>query len=313
MDQEQPYSSSALRDDVTLREAYLQVLERGRTGKLDANMNRLRELVVCHGLPAETAEEARTGKTLRGKVWFLLLRAKGFFAADYLRWVNMGPSSSDGTIILDSNRTFGGDKAFKLRVTQQKMIRLLNTFYQSLSEKDIELQYIQGLTQWAGVLLYVMPELDAYSCMCRLVRHYCQTYCIKDIPGCFHAIELFGKILKHADPELASYLEEHRSTPNTYALQALLMLNCNGTSITEVLKLWDMSIALGMHMQVVFAVARVMLMRVELMEDDQPSTLLGISWRGELDGNATVSLGLNIFRSLPLELHYELMYHLFVP
>lgn len=60
---------------------------------MDENLNKLRRLVLLHGLPPETDEErvnAQSKLSLRAKVWLILLRVKKVDTAKYTKLVEKG-------------------------------------------------------------------------------------------------------------------------------------------------------------------------------------------------------------------------------
>jgi hypothetical protein len=86
-------------------------------------------------------------------------------------------------------------------------------------------QYVQGMNAICGALLYVMPELDAFNCIAKLVEGM-YLYFQPDIRGvhaglrvralCIRVLmkeKVMEKILEYSDPELYAHLRANKFTP----------------------------------------------------------------------------------------------------
>ena len=100
----------------------------------------------------------------------------------------------------------------------------------------------------AAPFLYVMNELDAFSCLDRLLRHHCPQYVTKDLHGAHGAASLLQEIVQLVDPELSSHLSTTYSGDwgSVTSLPSLLSFSASKpVELSELLKLWDCMFACG--------------------------------------------------------------------
>jgi cell cycle arrest protein BUB2 len=300
-----------------LRQEYETLLSTGagEPEKIDENLNKLRELVLLKGFPQETNEEKRRADdaiTLRGRVWKILLRVRKMNPSKYEELVSLGPSGCDDTIVLDATRTLSNEQEFRERVTNDTLVRVLNAWQHYLNKRGHKEAYCQGVNCYVAPLLYVMPELDAFHCLCKLTKWHCPLYLSEanNVPGVFRAVDLFVEILTEMDPELAQYLEP-KIKPFTYAFAAIQGMNINLRPTTEWLQLWDVALCLGIHLHLIFTVARVLLIREQLFKAIHPNDYLGHNRWPPLPAKTIINLGMHIVRSLPENLYAKVLYHPF--
>eukprot|EP01126_Amoeba_proteus_P035777 TRINITY_DN3616_c0_g2_i4.p1 TRINITY_DN3616_c0_g2~~TRINITY_DN3616_c0_g2_i4.p1 ORF type:complete len:186 (-),score=35.71 TRINITY_DN3616_c0_g2_i4:273-830(-) len=153
-----------------------------------------------------------------------------------------------------------------------------------------------------------MPELDAFYCLCKLTRNHLPTYVKADISGAYRGLELFDKILTFADSELATYLRMKNCKPENYAMKAVLGLNGNSPPLSEQIHLWDVSLCFGVHVQLIFSVSRVVLMKNTLLDVWSPGTFLATTWP-PLPARKVILLGMSILYALPEDLYREIVQH----
>ena len=204
--------------------------------------------------------------------------------------------------------------------------------------------YVQGMNVLAAPLLYVMNELDAFCSFERLLTHHCPLYVKNDLRGAQEAAFLLEQVLAHVDPTLSAYLDKAYGTPHwgpVTSLPHLLSLSASKPSPLHVtLQLWDVLFACGVHMNVVFLAAHMMLARETLMggtgvvsEDndeaggsgstttDATSAPTGVAelqnmlfeCKGmpPLDPGVVVTLSMHLLSKLPDELYDRLVFHPF--
>jgi len=306
-------------DSHSLRLEFENLLEEGKKDphKIDENLTKLRELLLLSGLPSETLEEKRRlddDITLRGRIWKILLRVRKTHPEKYEEYVNKGPSSSDSFIVFDSARTLGNEMEFRERVTNDKLIRVLNAWQHYLNKRGNSEVYCQGVNCYASAFLYVMPELDAFHCLCKLMKWHCPLYMksgTNNMSGVYKAVKLFGDILSEMDPDLAQYLTSREMITETYAFSTVQGMNISLSPYTEWLQLWDIAICLGVHLHLIFAVARVLLIRELLFKADHPNDFLGHKRWPPLPSRTIINIGMQIVRSLPENLYTRVLYHPF--
>jgi len=306
-------------DGHTLRQEYETLLEEGSSdpSKIDENLSKLRELVLIKGFPPETQEERRRlddSITLRGRVWKILLRVRKTYPEKYEEFVNKGPSPCDDNILLDASRTLNNESEFRERVTNEKLIRVLNAWQHYLNKRGQEESYCQGVNCYAAPFLYVMPELDAFHCLCKLMKWHCPLYLnarMHNMPGVYKGVSLFGEILDEMDPDLSKYLNSKNMIPETYAFSTVQGMNISLSPYTEWLQLWDVALCLGVHLHLMFAVARVLLIREQLFKAEHPNDFLGHKRWPALQARTIINVGMQIVRCLPENLYTRVLYHPF--
>uniref|UniRef100_A0A6B2LAQ1 Rab-GAP TBC domain-containing protein n=1 Tax=Arcella intermedia TaxID=1963864 RepID=A0A6B2LAQ1_9EUKA len=284
---------------------------------IDQNLKRLRELVVLKGLPQETPEERDRGDheiTLRGKIWKILLRVRKIDSQKYIEYVNKGPSLHDSIICLDAKRTLQNEPDFRRRVSNEKLIRLLNAWQHYLNDRGQDEGYVQGINCYAAPFLYVMPEVDAFFCLVKLMKWHCPLYLstgASNFPGLIKGVQLFQEILHEMDPELGDHLKKQPT--ETYAWEPIHSMNISLSPYTEWLQLWDMAICLGIHLHLIFAVSRVLLIREPLLAAENPNEYLSHKGFSTLSFKAktVINVGMQIVRMLPENLYTRVLYHPF--
>jgi cell cycle arrest protein BUB2 len=107
-------------------------------------------------------------------VWKILLGIKELNATRYQQLIELGPSAQHYHVCQDSFRTFGTDDGFKARVNERATQRVMNAFFHAAGHNIHS--YVQGLNLFAGMFLYVMPELDAFHCFERFISFHCPRY-----------------------------------------------------------------------------------------------------------------------------------------
>ena len=130
--------------------------------------------------------------TSRGKLWKVLLGVTRVDAQEYIELVGKKKSGQYDKIRSDSFRTFPQSKVFRDAVSENSIIRLLNSFVWDNGRSDIQLlivtvlillvvepdefRYLQGMNLVGATFLYSMPELDAYYSFCKFVKFVTPMY-----------------------------------------------------------------------------------------------------------------------------------------
>ena len=120
------------------------------------NQNQPQKLLTrfAHAVP----KMRRIEDTLRGKLWRLALGVSALDAKDYKLQINKSESSWYNKIRSDTKRTFFTSTEYNSRVSEERLVRVLNSFVHSYNKP-----YCQGMDAIAAGLLYVMPELGAFK------------------------------------------------------------------------------------------------------------------------------------------------------
>jgi len=247
-----------------------------------------------------------TGCSLRGTLWKIFLGVKDINPHQYMSLVKQGPASCRRKIDNDVDRTFKHDISFEEVVSRDKLYRCLNAFAHICPE----IEYVQGMNVLCGSFLYVLPEIEAFYCFYNLMKYRCEQYVIHDLPGAHAALDLLTHILKIADPDLHAYLNAHSFQPQ-FLMHAILSLGAGTPPLTEVLKLWDLYMAFGVHMNVICTVAQLILMRDILLRHPSPCSLLRVL--PQLDAAAIISISVRLVQQLPTPLYEVLVQHASLP
>ena len=330
-----------------LRDQYEQLLRPKRSNeKPRVRYEKLRRLVVLKGIPAESTHESSTHLThcsLRGRVWKMLLGVQVVNAQEYLYQVQRRTSTEMSIKIeKDIERTLKNNVVYHHRVSDNQLRRVLNAYVNS-TEKEEQLPtdprkrrrnnteanasvssgptvhsglYVQGMNVLAAPFLYVMNELDGYACFGRLLNHHCPQYITKDLHGAQQAARLLQEIVMFIDPELDTHMTTtyHGDWGSVTSLPTLLSFSADKPCerLDELLKLWDVLFALGVHMNVLFVAAHMMTLRDLLLNGDHgllQATLCVHKDLPPLDANLLISLALHIVGKLPEDLYCRLECH----
>eukprot|EP01102_Stenamoeba_stenopodia_P021976 TRINITY_DN8996_c0_g1_i1.p1 TRINITY_DN8996_c0_g1~~TRINITY_DN8996_c0_g1_i1.p1 ORF type:complete len:453 (+),score=105.56 TRINITY_DN8996_c0_g1_i1:43-1401(+) len=295
-----------------LRKKYQKLIEDGSKSiqtadKLEKNLEALKEMIIFKGMPADTQEEINLNRTegrctLRGTIWKILLRVGRLDADLYCRLIEMGPSPQAMALDRDTARM---EKNFNKRLRREELVRLVNAsvhFFSLPGQKERQpYAYLQGTARWAGVLLTQMSELEAFFCYVELTRR-CQTYSAARFKGSLTGGKLFLNVLKKVEPKVYDRIT------NVTSPSALLVVYANPILISfwsicspynEVIKLWDFFLAYGFHLSVIALVAQVVLLKRQILaEDNNPLQILATA-RGKfpnIDARKIIDLTLQLLR-----------------
>ncbi|KAL6065434.1 putative mitotic check point protein BUB2 [Balamuthia mandrillaris] len=327
-------------------ETLLQEGREGGDTEIDVNLYNLRKLVLVGGLPPETESERRRATetcSLRAKVWKVLLRIRGSLEARrYVEWVRKGAYGGELSeaylqIRKDIGRTgFGKVTDFKQRVPEQKLSRVLNVFLRSCDEREARNQriaYVQGLNTVAAMFLYVMPELDAFHCLRELVLSHCPLYYRSKKTdqqqveeklkagekgeeeeeseekhwSVKPAVRLVQLCLEIVDSPLYDHLNKCGVSPYLYT-PYILTFNACSRPLDQIIELWDMMLAFGMHLNILFTVARIVIHREELLKEENPNVPQIID-KSDLDAQLIISVAVQFVRQIPQNIYELLVQH----
>ncbi|CEG44965.1 bub2 protein [Plasmopara halstedii] len=285
----------------------------------------LKRLVIVHGLPRDDSL-----CSLRGRVWKAFLGVENDVdMTKYAALVGRGASHYDGDIRNDTFRTFRGDLEFAQRVPEEKLVRLLNVFINELGSSPSEeenskdgkngrcgnlpsIRYVQGMNVLCAPLLYVLPEPDAYHMFCQLIVRHCPHYMAPQLKGVEKGCALVDKCLQTLDPDLYRHLASRGITAQIYALPLILSLFACVPPLHELLRVWDVLFAVGVHFVVILAVAHTVLLREQLLKLDMDlMKVLSLRCVPPLQSDLLISVALQLLHRLPEDLVYEIARHPF--
>ncbi|KAI9906130.1 hypothetical protein PsorP6_014154 [Peronosclerospora sorghi] len=285
--------------------------------------------MACHETRNVRVTRTRALCSLRGRVWKAFLGVeKDVDMTKYAALVGRRASRDDGDIRNDTFRTFRGDLEFAQRVPEEKLVRLLNVFIKELGSSPREemqeeseharggnlpsIRYVQGMNVLCAPLLYVLPEPDAYHTFCQLIVRHCPHYMAPQLKGVEKGCALVDKCLQTLDPDLYQHLSKRGITAQIYALPLILSLFACVPPLHELLRVWDVLFAVGVHFVVVLAVAHTVLVREQLLQMDM-DLMKVLSLRGAppLKSDLLISVALPLLHRLPDQLWYEIARHPF--
>lgn len=139
---------------------------------------------------SEPSPQDDTDSCARSQLWLqaLGLTQNQISSQEYGKWIQLGPSGVHEKLLLDLDRTFKRDLEFQKRVPRSPLIRVLNAFAWASApkwklEKEYHGGYVQGMNVLAGLLLYVMSELEAFYCLDILLNQRLPMYIRPNLEG----------------------------------------------------------------------------------------------------------------------------------
>jgi len=247
-------------------------------------------------------------------------------AAEYINVISRGPSKHEEKIDNDLHRTLASNKEFSSRVSQPVLCRLLNGYvnrqemsHRSKQGKEGEERtgatyYVQGMNVLAAPFLYVMTEVDAFFAFKHFLGNNCPRYVTKSLAGVHDGHKLADMVLQVCDPQLHEFLAKQQLSAEMTLFPTILSFSVNRKPMSQVLKLWDVLLAYGVHLNIVFIVANLILIR-ELIFEKSPAQNQKLINAGHdlppLKANLIVSLSMYLLRRIPDDLYAQLLLHPF--
>ncbi|ORY89942.1 rab-GTPase-TBC domain-domain-containing protein [Syncephalastrum racemosum] len=268
-------------------------------------------------------------KEYRGLVWKVLLNLHHVSASCYISLVHRGPSALDDKIRSDTFRTMTTDASFLEHVSEDMLIRVLNAFVwiskESTKTGDTseelqlraalkhdacvsELTYVQGMNVLAAPFLMVLPEMEAFFAFSDFVWRVCPLYVHPTLKGVHCGIKLVDMSLRVLDPELYGYMMGKGLSANMYAFPSVLTFSACTPPLSELLRLWDVMFAFGFHLNILFIVAQLALIRDNIMASSSPAKLL--RKLPPLEADMIIKLAGASCKKLPRDLYTQLVRHL---
>ncbi|KAI8639840.1 rab-GTPase-TBC domain-containing protein [Parasitella parasitica] len=250
----------------------------------------------------------------RGKLWRLLLRINDISASTYINLIEMGPSSVDEKIRHDTFRTMSTDSDFVENVSEDMLIRLLNAFvwtsddsYTGISRNQNPVSYVQGMNVLAAPFLMTMSEMEAFFSYSNFIYNWCPLYVEPTMKGVHCGLRLLDLCLTSLDPVLYGYLLGKNISASTYAFASVMTFSACTPPLSELLQLWDYMFAFGIHLNILFIIAQLALIRSELLKSPSPANLLRTL--PPLNADKIINLTVSLCRNLPADLYDKLVRH----
>lgn len=267
-----------------------------------SSLNQLRYNVLCEGIKDENGT-----CPYRVYVWSILLRAEPIETGYYLHLVKRGKSGSFDKIYNDSFRTFKKDPTFTKKVSNAMLTRMLNSYALEVEDSQGQAKispYVQGMNILMAPFAYVSKsEPEAFALFSRLLIRYIPTYVTPNLSGVLNGVRLVDIILELVDPKLFNYLKSKLLSAKIYALPSVLTLSACTPPLQEVLTLWDFLFSYGVHINIFFIIAQLILIRGDLLNSKNPMVLL--RQFPDLSAKRIIKLSLSFIKLIPEDL-YEL-------
>lgn len=278
----------------TLTERYFTLLRGGPD-----RLNELRRLILLEGLPS-TANDLGgpvLGRcSLRGLVWKALLGLGHVDEDEYPNLVAQGPSADDSKVREDARRTFSKNDDFVARVPNDKMIRLLNAYVRACGNSRGV--YAQSMSLLAAPFLYLMPEPDAFHCFRVLLQEKVPLY-VQRYAGARRGCTLLDQCLEATDPELHALFSKHGLMSEVYAFPSISSLGACVPPMSDTVQLWDVQLAFGVHMHIIFTLTRLLLASKSILENASKTAAAPLSTR-ELEQGLGMDAKTVLARAIPL-------------
>ncbi|SCU85735.1 LADA_0D09318g1_1 [Lachancea dasiensis] len=278
-----------------------------------SSLAQLRYLVLSEGIPIAKDKPAAR---LRSNVWSVLARSSMDGAtSDYVSLVRRGPPphSVYSKIKNDTFRTLNTDPQFVACVSEDAITRCLSCFAWSVidnPEEDFELStYVQGMNVLLAPILYTCPsEPMAFKLFQSLCHDHIRTYLNQSLTGVHNGAKLLDMCLKVIDPKLSKFLADNLLTAEIYGIPSILTLSSCTKPLDQVCKLWDFMFAYGFHMNILFIVAQLVVIRGRILKSNSPMNLLRVF--PEFDAEEIIRLGVGFVAKLPTQMYDLLVRHL---
>ncbi|KAI8080794.1 rab-GTPase-TBC domain-containing protein [Gilbertella persicaria] len=297
-------------DSIWCTQTIQDILDRKHRDSKSAenSLLQLRNVLLTNPCPPE----------LRDKVWKLLLRMTHISASSYIHLVELGPSPLDEKIRHDTFRTMTTDATFLEHVSEDMLIRLLNAFVWTCDEKESQvmtfrshhgdsLTYVQGMNVLAAPFLMVMPEMEAFFSFSTFIWKWCPLYVQPSMKGVHCGLRLLDLCLRYLDPTLYGYLRGKNLSASTYAFASVMTFSACTPPVKELLQLWDYMFAYGLHLNILFIIAQLALIRTEILKSPSPVNLLRVL--PPLRAKDIIHLTISLCKNLSANLYDKLVRH----
>lgn len=272
---------------------------------LQPALSQLRYMVLVDGL-GEFPDMAI--HPYRIYVWSILLRVGPTASQEYVDLVSMGKSLSYNKIINDTFRTLTTDKKFQARISEDSLIRVLNAYSWKVKDNTVLSPYVQGMNVLLSPILYsCKSEPQLFAVFHKLLTVGIPTYVTPTLTGVHTGLQLLDVCLEIIDNKLFKFLNSKYLKSEIYAFASVLTLSSCTPPLEETMKLWDFMFCYGCHMNILFVIAQLILIRNKLMESEKPMTLLRSF--PPLNANEIIKLSVSFLTKLPDPLYDLLIKH----
>lgn len=207
----------------------------------DPPLNRHRIRCLCRDNPGLIAQSS-----IRLKLWKILLLGNAIDDLDKKGDLPYNEVPCDEFHVLENDvtRTRAEIEEFRSIIYRKSITIILQEFC-----KKYSIQYKQGMNEVLAPFIYLSPptnepQLEPFILFESFIFRYLERYfCLDDSGYLYKAFRLFHILLLYHDPQLALHLQDNDFPPELYSPQWFLTLFSRSLPMTQVLRLWDMLIA----------------------------------------------------------------------
>jgi cell cycle arrest protein BUB2 len=235
-------------------------------------------------------------------------------AAQYERLCARGPSDRHHLVRDDSFRTFRtADRdanQFLQAVPEAALVRVCDAFDHVYAPQGFE--YCQGMNVYAGVFLYVLPELDAFNLFSLFCTQYIPLYWRANHIGAEAGCRTLDAVLARVDPTLSQRLLHAKPCELTgliIAFAPVKTMSAIAPPLAQVLLLWDFLMAAGPHMSVLCVAAQIHHIRDKVITAEFPKDMLDYRKWPQLDARRIIRQALAFLSQLDARLLKDVMLH----
>lgn len=209
-------------------------------------------------------------------------------------------------------------RTYLAMASQENGIRMDNgrdpssEFKSALELRNQEFLYVQGMNVLAAPFLYqCKTEAQAFSLFYTFLTRDCPLYICPTLEGAHTGLMLVDFCLEIIDPTLFEYLQSKFLSAELYAFTSVLTFSAGTPPLSEALILWDFLFAYGPHLNILFVIAQLTLIRSQLFEANSPMSLLRNF--PQLKAREIIKLGISFVPLLPDSLYDLLQRHTYDP
>jgi hypothetical protein len=270
------------------------------TNEKSINRHRIRSL--CREHPGLIA-----ASSLRLKIWRILLLGKVDDSVneyqDDIVYDSL-PCEEAHVLENDVTRTRAEMEEFRSTAYRKAISIILQEFC-----KKHHIQYKQGMNEVLAPFIYLCPPVNQPKLLplvlfeAFIFRYLERYFCLDDSSYLYKAFRLFHILLLYHDPQLANHLQDNDFPPELYSPQWFLTLYSRSLPMLQVLRLWDMIIAVD-DPAFTFFVGLCLLRRLRLSlltseSDSLPEVFRDMSFSGEEDIDMIMYEAMLLYRSTP--------------
>ncbi|KAL0238778.1 hypothetical protein PCE1_004470 [Barthelona sp. PCE] len=164
-------------------------------------LSEIQNLSLFHKIEGVNIKEQQN---IRELLWLVLIKPDPNLAlryATYVEYCEVSKSVFD-SIVMTTNRAFSNDEIFVANVDEKAIVRVLSAASHFFAEEGLqEFHFNQGMAGLAGMLLFLMPESQAFACFTTIYKRV-PTYSLRNQAAIHAGTELVARIVQRFDATL---------------------------------------------------------------------------------------------------------------